>query len=533
MFTFFRNALAVLALALPSTAMAQPVVNAVINNFGGIVPGLPSYGIAPASLFVIYGSGLCASASLAVQTSAGNGLPQTLNGMTISVVVNGVTTTPAIYYAIPTQVAAVLPSTTPAGSGTITVTYNNQSTSAPLLVTKTAFGVLTLSTSGTSGVKATDLSYNVIEPTSSAAPGQTIVLWGSGLGADKANNDRTYPMKQDNLNDATVYIGGVKADVLYAGRSQFPGVDQIDVTLPAAGTSGFQEGCALSVVVVANGLPSNFGTLPVSSTPVCSDAEFGITGTQVGSTGTLKTGSLALLQITQPTLPGQDAVKPQTTFTSSYLATGSFQSQTAAQYLGNSDFFTLGSCVVINSSTNVSLTTTTTGLDAGNPIVLSGGGLSVDLQELITGSYDASVTSALIPGTAYTFKGPGGKDVGAFTATITLPTPLTWTNESSISTVTESKGQEITWSGGATGTYVIIAGSAISTAASAQAGFYCLVPVGAGEFTVPSYVLLALPTGTGALGVYNFATAVSFSATGIDSGHVSAGVLAISNVTYQ
>ncbi len=112
-----RNVLAVLALILPATVLAQPVVNAVTNNFGGPLPGLPNYGIAPASLFVIYGSGLCASAPLVTETSAGTGLPQTLNDMTISVTVNGVTTTPAIYYAIPTQVAAVLPSTTPGRHG--------------------------------------------------------------------------------------------------------------------------------------------------------------------------------------------------------------------------------------------------------------------------------------------------------------------------------------------------------------------------------------------------------------------------------
>jgi uncharacterized protein (TIGR03437 family) len=186
---FSRNALALFALAFPATIMAQPVVNAVVNNFSGIVPGLPNYGIAPASLFVIYGSGLCASASLVTQTSAGTGLPQTLNGMTITVTVNGKNTTPAIYYAIPTQVAAVLPSSTQVGTGTITVNYNGQSGSAPIQVTKSAFGVLTANLTGAGPIKATNLNYQDITPTASAAPGQTIVLWGSGLGADTANND--------------------------------------------------------------------------------------------------------------------------------------------------------------------------------------------------------------------------------------------------------------------------------------------------------------------------------------------------------
>jgi uncharacterized protein (TIGR03437 family) len=528
---FSLNAIALLAFAFPATSMAQPVVNAVINNFGGIVPGLPSYGIAPASLFVIYGSGLCASAPLVTQTSAGTGLPLTLNGMTISVTVNGVTTTPAIYYAIPTQVAAVLPSTTPVGTGTITVSYNGQSGSASLLVTKSAFGTLTANLTGSGPIKATDLNYQDITPTTSAAPGQTIVLWGSGLGADTANNDRTYPMKQDNLKDATVYVGGVSADVLYAGRSVFPGVDQIDVTLPSSGTSG----CGISVVVVSNGIASNFGTLAVyPGGGICKDPELGTTGTQLGQSGTVKTGSLSLFQITEPSsIPLVAAEKPKAASKTTYYASGEFLSETGAQYSSSSSFFSLGSCVVSNSSTSSSTTTvTTTGLDAGK-IVLTGGGLSLTLSELLTGTYYQLLTSAPTTGSAYTFTGSGGKDVGAFTATITLPAPLTWTNEDSISTVSESQGQLITWSGGATGSYVIISGASQSAAASEAVAFICLAPVSDEKFTVPSYVLLALPTGTGSLGVYNFAGGVNFTASGLDYGRVSAGILAINDVTYQ
>ena len=54
------HAFATLVLTFPAAIPAQPVINAVINNFSGLKPGLPNYGIAPASLFVIYGNGLCA-----------------------------------------------------------------------------------------------------------------------------------------------------------------------------------------------------------------------------------------------------------------------------------------------------------------------------------------------------------------------------------------------------------------------------------------------------------------------------------------
>ena len=523
-----------------TTTAGGPTISSILNNYSALSPGLPSYGIAPASLFVIYGTGLSGAAS-ALQSSAAPGLPLTLGGTSISVTVNGTTTTPAIYYASPTQIDAVLPSTTPAGSGTITVTYNNTPSSAtPILVTKSAFGIDTLYGTGTGGIVAT-VGSSVIVPTASASPGQTITIWGSGLGADTANNDRTFPLKQDNLNDAQVYIGGISATVSYAGRSQYPGVDQVNAVVPSV------SGCGISVVVVANGRASNFGTLPVNEGGgICSDPESGITGTDIGTLAgqtTVRSGSVSLFQETLPATAADSAspMKPEAqTFKTTYTADAFFSSVTGASYATGGSFTSIGSCIVsqVASSTSAIGTVTSNGLDAGNPITLTGGGQTVPIPEFSfggvtsVGDYGATLTS-LAGGTAYTFQGPGGKDVGPFTATITFPVPLTWTNESSISAVTESKGQLITWTGGATGTYVEISGSSSSADFSVSASFICLAPVSDQQFTVPSYVLLALPTGTGSLGVFNFSSPVKFTATGIDNGYAEAGVISDENVTYQ
>ena len=518
-----------------------PTINSVVNNYGAIQPGQPSYGIAPASLFVIYGSGLSGPAS-SLQSSAAPGLPLTLDQTSISVTVNGVTTQPAIYYASPKQIDAVLPSTTPTGIGTITVTYNNTASSpAQILVTKSAFGIDTLYGTGSGGIVAT-IGSSVIVPTASAAPGQTITIWGSGLGADTANDDRTFPMKQDNLNNATVYIGDVKATVTYAGRSQYPGVDQVNVIVPSV------SGCGLSVVVVANGLSSNFGTLPVNAGGgVCSDPGSGINGSEIGTLGgqtTVRSGFLALFENTAPAsaAAARSGSRPEAqTFTTRYTADASFTSDTGNSYIGGSSFLSIGSCIVNASSTSTGGgTLTSNGLDAGMPIMLTGGGLSLPIPEFtlggqtVVGDYLATLTNPLTGGTAYTFTGPGGKDVGKFTATITFPVPLTWTNESSISAVTESQGQLITWTGGASGTYVYISGnSSLSTDLAVSGSFICLAPVSAQQFTIPSYVLLALPTGTGSLGVANYANLSRFTATGLDFGYVFAGVSSSENVTYQ
>jgi uncharacterized protein (TIGR03437 family) len=520
-----------------STTSGGPTIKTIVNNYSALQPGLPSYGIAPASLFVIYGTGLSGAAS-SLESSAAPGLPLTVGGTSISVTVNGTTTTPAIYYASPTQIDAVLPSTTPAGTGTITVTYNGSASSpAPILVTKSAFGIDTLYGTGTGGIVAT-VGSTVIVPTASASPGQTITIWGSGLGADTANDDRTFPLKQDNLKNAQVFIGGLSATVSYAGRSQYPGVDQVNAVVPSV------SGCALSVVVVANGKASNFGTLPVNAGGgVCSDPELGITGTLIGTLSgqtTVRSGSVSLFQETLPqAAPG--ASPAAQTFKTTYSADASFSSITGTSYVTGESFTSIGSCIVnqVASGSSTIGTVTSKGLDAGTSITLAGGGQTVPIPVLSfggttsVGEYVATLTTPLAGSTAYTFTGPGGKDVGPFTATLTFPVPLNWTNESSISAVTESQGQLITWTGGATGTYVEIIGSSSSSDFSASATFICVAPASAEKFTVPSYVLLAMPTGTGSLGLFNFSNPVKFTATGIDSGFAEAGVLTEESVTYQ
>src|ERR1700722_1855057 len=548
-----RNALAALVLILPAAAMAQPVINAVTNNFGGPLPGLPNYGIAPASTFVIYGSAMCDDVPLVVQTSAGAGLPHTLNGMEIFVNVKGVVTTPHIYYAIPTQVAAVLPSTTPVGTGTITVKYNGKTGVAPITVTKSAFGILTANGAGSGLVKAYDLNYKEITPTASAAPGQTIILWGSGLGADTANNDRTYPMKHDNLNDATVYIGGVQAKVLYAGRSLFPGEDQIDVTLPALGAApsfegqtgptaatGLQLGCSDSVVVVANGDTSNFGTLPVAmDNGVCEDTAYGITGNGFpqSSQKTLTLGALSILQVTQPNA----ALPAAQTYSTYYEAIGSFFSEPGTDFANGAPFVSPGSCTVYSTSTKPSTSTAPpviTPLNVGTPIVFTGpDSLSVNLPEVVTTPYAyyqaMFTTPALTAGTQYTFSAPGSSAIKPFKVPITWTDLLTWTNEPATATIATSVGQVITWSGGAPDSWVIVSGTSNAPAVALNVSFYCAALASDGQLTLPPYLLDTLPDGVGTLYIENEAQPQTFTVKGLDYGYTQTGFLSEENVTYQ
>src|SRR5580698_4663696 len=126
-------------------ASGPPVfVTAVQNNYSYLLPGVPNYGIAPGSIFLIQGQNLSSSFAPVLQSSAAPGLPQTLNQTSLSVTVNGVTTIPALYYASSTGVAAVLPSTTPVGTGNLTVSYNGNSAIVNIQVVPSAVGLDTL-----------------------------------------------------------------------------------------------------------------------------------------------------------------------------------------------------------------------------------------------------------------------------------------------------------------------------------------------------------------------------------------------------
>jgi uncharacterized protein (TIGR03437 family) len=516
-----------------STGPGAPTVTGVTNNYSFIPSGFSNSGVSPSSIITIFGSNLAAplTGTLTLQSSAGAGIPTNLNGTSVSVTVNGKTVPLGIYYAIPSQIAAVLPASTSTGTGTITVTYNGTaSNAATIQIVPSAFGLDTYYGSGNGLVTATNATTGALfNYTNSMAPGQTITLWGTGLGADSQDSDTVFTTTPHAVNQGSVqvWIGGSQATVLYAGSSGYPGLDQINVTIPAGVT-----GCNVAIVVVVNGVTSNFTTGPFNQGGgVCSDPAFGITGTQLtnlsGQTN-VRSGDVFLGQLVSTTSSGTQTEN---------IASAEFESVTGSYYGTASGSVSVGSCIVteVFSSTGGG-TVTSTGLDAGTVSVAGPGGTTYPLMTIPTlaGFYEASLPSTAITssGGTFTFSWTGGKDVGASTATVVLPNPLlTWTNESAAATVNRSQGFQVTWNGGSPGTFVFISGSSSSN--SATGSFTCYAPQSALQFTVPSYVLETLPAGTGTLSIENVTTYTPFSATGIDAG-IAFGFTGVStNNTYQ
>ncbi len=490
----------------PAVFGPPPFIAQIQNNYSFLLSGAPNYGIAPGSLFVVEGQNLNGNQTPVLQSSAAPGLPATLNQTSLSVTVNGVTTTPALYYASNAAVAAVLPSGTPVGMGTLTATYNGNSTMAPIQVVPSAIGLDTLYGSGAGAGVVTDSNFNVLDLTNSALPGKAIILWGSGLGADTSNDDRTYPQLANNLTNIPieVFIGGISANVLYRGRSPYPGLDQINVVVPANVTPG----CFVSVVAQTGSIVSNSVTLPVNPKGgACSDPALGLSGAQLQSlankAGTpVNTLAVVVSQYTSSNGTEDDqALVLSTSMTSAEFGAGNF-------------YASQGSCSVFQPGTRFPFQSP---LDTG-AIQLNGPAGIVDLPSQGGGYNESPLPSGSLtrfPGT-YTFTGSGGKDVGRFQVAINVQTPFTLTDQVALTSIIRSQGATVTWSGGFANGDVMVNGVGISPNGSIN--FYCHAPSSAGQLTIPPSTLLALPPAGGKLIVINSTPPQSVTASGVDLG---------------
>jgi uncharacterized protein (TIGR03437 family) len=249
-------------LALSSVAsFAAPTINSVLNNYSYTLPSSPNYGIAQGSIFVIFGAQL-SNATTSLQSVP---LGTTLQAVTVTATVGGVTKQAFLYYVTPTQIAGILPSAIPVGTGTITVNNNGQvSPAAVLIVRQSDFGILTLDGSGTGAAAVFDVGFKFLSATNSTKPTDVIQIFGTGVGP--TTNDETVQQVQSNLTNIsmTAEIGGVPAEILYRGRTIFPGLDQINIKIPTLSSAAF--GCNVSLVIKSGSFASNSTTIPVSQT---------------------------------------------------------------------------------------------------------------------------------------------------------------------------------------------------------------------------------------------------------------------------
>ncbi len=509
------------ALAAAGLVYGQPVITNVVNAASNITAGLPNAGIAQGSIFTIYGSNLGPAAISIAQEAFQS---TSLSGTSVSVTVNGTTVAALMYYTLATQVAALLPSNTPVGTGTITVTYGRVGVASPITVVANNLGIFTYSQDGQGAGIVTNPDYTLVSVTKAANcgvpltacgaanPGDTLILWATGLGPVSNDGDVgvaiNIPLK--------LWLGGVQANVVYQGRGCCAGEDQINFVVPA----NVPTGCAVPLAVQIGNEISNYTVMAVanSGTRTCTASASFFTSSVVQQittgTGAFNYGNIKLERV--PQAQGGDSGKAQFQSLSAPVAIQPF----IVSYFDDQP---LGTCAVYNSFNGGGNVGNYVNLNAGAGIQVTGPNGS---QTIPTTGNNVTLSAAgtfLSPG-AYTLTGTGGTDVGSFTAPYTISTPSTLTSPASGPNinVTRANGMTLTWSGGAANSFIRIQGeNATDNTNTNGASFTCFAAASAGTFTIPASVLLALPPGPN--GGWSFLTNPpygTFSANGLNLGFI-------------
>ena len=502
--------------------------------------------IAQGSLFVVFGSGLGPSP---LQQVDGFPLPSELAGTSIRITVGSVTVAAPMVYTSAGQVAAILPSTVPEGQATLRLSYKGtNSYSLPIQVVRSAFGTYAVGSRGIGAGVITDPQYRLKTYSAPAKPGDTLIIWGTGLGPVEGN-EASGPLPGNNFTDVEVYVGNNRAPLRYAGRSGCcAGLDQIAFDVPDT-----SMGCFVPVAVRSGGRTSNFVSLPVSADGSACAEPIGIpadvrartaAGEAVGL-GMLGIGPVQILQgvgysessavarrlssLLQTAVPESEVRRLlRSTGSAKALLLRQFAKKYAARLrsspaklraalltavsideLGASAAFTQvrdvgsvaevfpgfwpppGTCTVLDSN----LVSEPAGSghaqarDAGAQLSVAGPIGSRLMQKVEDGLYQVSFGSGFgdtrMPRGEYTMTGTGGRDVGAFTARVQATTTLQWTNRVETLWVDRRQPLTIRWTGDVG--YVLLGGVGGGMA------FSCVEDARKGSFTVPVHVLAALP----------------------------------------
>jgi len=178
---------------------------------------MPNSAIAQGSTFTVFGSGL---GPASIQFVAKFPVAPTLAGTSVNITAGGKTVRAPVLFTLASQVAAIMPSTTPAGSATVSVTYNGATSQEyPIQVVSSSFGAFTVNSQGTATGVIADVNNRIFFGNSAALAGDVAIIWGTGLGPvpyDDADQPQT--INQIDI-PAELYVGDQRVTPIYQGLS--------------------------------------------------------------------------------------------------------------------------------------------------------------------------------------------------------------------------------------------------------------------------------------------------------------------------
>ncbi|MBS1858994.1 MAG: hypothetical protein JST11_26715 [Acidobacteria bacterium] len=503
------------SVTLTVTGAGAPVINsgAIYNALGYQTR------LAPGAVFVIFGSAM-GPASLA--TGTGPDYPTTLSGtaVTFTPTSGGNPINAKMVYTVAGQIAGLLPSSIAPGAYAVRVLYSGiPSAPQPVTVVPRNFGIATANSAGTGTAQATigninggvsltrftsgSVDFGGLNWTLSPAhPGDTLVLWGTGGGADPANDTGGSSGDQTAAGSFSVLVNGRSLTPLYAGTSSgYAGLWQINFTLPA----DIAPDCFAAVQVSAGGELSNTVTIPIApaGAQACSDPNLSTALlAQLDKGGRIVVAGIAVSKNTATT---SFVLNGATTTNSAGVETlaATFGSYTAAEYAAIYSGLKIGECTVNDRSAPASTPDAAAPdafLDAGASLSASGPGLAAGAAMGIIGTpmgpaYDYIPAAGALSTGKYTVTGHGGKDIGAFTASVDFPGSFTIAGWDSLNTVTRSQPLTLNWTGGLDRVHIIFSTSAqvgkdpSNHAIVHTVSAVCEVPGAPGTYTIPTSVL--------------------------------------------
>ncbi|HVW10790.1 MAG TPA: hypothetical protein VHC90_19525 [Bryobacteraceae bacterium] len=295
---------------------AAPAVTAVVNSASYSAP------VEPGSLITIFGANLAAGG----QSAAAGETPLPTNIAGTSAAVNGVAL--PLLYVSSTQINAQLPWTGPGFGGptTLTLTAPGGSTSFVFQSQYLAPGLFTSDSSGCGQAAALNVqpdgTVSINSPENSAAPGDYLVLFGSGIGDIAANqpaNGAPNPA-QEFSSPLGVELDAIATQAYFGNTAELTGAlapgyaglapaligsGQVNVRIPET----TREGCAVPVMLESFPYLSQTVTVSVhSGRGSCTDpvtASYGqIDLVNTIASGTANDGETETISAQFPSAPG-------------------------------------------------------------------------------------------------------------------------------------------------------------------------------------------------------------------------------------
>jgi hypothetical protein len=327
-----------------------------------------------------------------------------------------------------------------------------------------------------------------------AHPGDTEVLWGTGGGADPANDLGGSSGDQTVARNFGVTVAGVVITPLYSGTSPgYPGLWQINFTLP----STIASDCFSRLQVSAGGQLINGVVLPIAPAGQSACSTPGFTSATLAKLDAGSAVTYAGLFF------GRTTYVSGSTITVTDNGGGQFARCSAAEwelpFIGPS----VGPCRVLDETYPAGgkePSSPDTYLDNGAALSFSGPGLpagftldSITSFPPGTNYYAQFPNLPLVPGGTYTLTGSGGADVQAFSVSQNLPSSFTVSNFDSITQINRRQALTLSWTGTGLDFVIVEIGSAQSTTTTIHSfEVTCTVPAGPGSYIVPAAALTYL-----------------------------------------